>query len=179
MAGRQVAQRYARALFDLTGEQNDRTPVANDLAGIATLIDESALLNDFLRHPLLDISRQQATLKALFESRIHATTLRFLLFLSQRQRLAELPAICEAFAALDAEARGVVSAVITAAQPISAEQVASIVAPLETRYGKQLITTTETDASLLGGFVVKVGDTVHDFSVLGKLRALKRHIGGV
>jgi len=176
MANLQVAERYARALLSVAEETGVGDIVTRDLIAIGELIDKTPSLRAFLSHPLLGTAQQQRGLKAIFESRVDALVFRFLLFLAQKRRLSALASICACYATLDTDRRGILPARIVGAQLPDDTQVAAITSKLGDRYRKPLQPEIETDPSLLGGFIVHVGDTVHDFSIKGKLRSLKRHL---
>lgn len=87
-------------------------------------------------------------------------------------RLALLPEIREIFEELKNEREGVMQAVITSAQPLEREQLSTLVAELERRFGRRIEPRVQVDAELIGGARVQVGDEVIDGSVRGKLAAM-------
>lgn len=92
--------------------------------------------------------------------------------LIENDRVAALPEIHETFEELKNEREGIVDAVITSAYPLDGGQLAEIVAVLEHRFKRKVRPQVETDANLIGGVRMQVGDEVIDGSVRGKLAGM-------
>lgn len=170
--------RYARALF-LRAEEKGVSAVVNDeLRVLRRLIRESSELAAFLSHPLLPADKQQIVLAALFSKRLSAVTSEFLGFLAFRRRLRLLSGICEKFEDLYLESRNILRISIVTAFELGREQVDAVKNAMAKKYGKQIEAEVTIDATLLGGFVIKVRDTVHDCSARGKLDTLRLALCG-
>lgn len=94
----------------------------------------------------------------------------FLLFVKQEHMMSKMDAIIEEFVAYAKQQEGVVDLEITTAHDVSQEVVKSI----EKRFGDKVETTTKKDESLIGGVVVKAGNTIFDASIKTQLQQLKR-----
>jgi len=92
--------------------------------------------------------------------------------LIENDRIAALPEIHEIFEELKNEREGIVDAVITSAYPLDGGQLAEIVAVLENRFKRKVRPQVETDANLIGGARMQIGDEVIDGSVRGKLAGM-------
>ena len=92
--------------------------------------------------------------------------------LIENDRVAALPEIHGTFEELKNEREGIVDAVITSAYSLDGGQLAAIVAVLETRFKRKVRPQVETDANLIGGVRMQVGDEVIDGSVRGKLAGM-------
>ena len=92
--------------------------------------------------------------------------------LIENDRIAALPEIHESFEELKNEREGIVDAVITSAYPLDRGQLAEIIAVLEDRFKRKVRPQIETDANLIGGVRMQVGDEVIDGSVRGKLAGM-------
>ena len=88
-------------------------------------------------------------------------------------RARELTGIIGAFSKLSADYRGVVSAEVVSAIPLSAAQSSDIAAALRTALGKDPEITTRVDPAILGGVKVRVGSRLFDASLKSKLDSLK------
>jgi F-type H+-transporting ATPase subunit delta len=172
MARSKAEIRYARALFHLAEEQGVADAVSAELRSLREVIKSSTELRTFLAHPLLQAEQQEAIMRAMFETRLGELTVRFLAFLAVRRRLPQLDGICDEFETLYLEARSILRIEIVSAFDLRADQVESIGGKMAERYGQRVQATLSTDAGLLGGFLVRVRDTVHDYSVRGKLDAM-------
>ena len=92
--------------------------------------------------------------------------------LVENKRLSLLPEIVIQFEALKATQEGELTAHITTAYPLSDGQMAGLVSRLEARLGRKVSATQSSDAELIGGVVIQVGDEVMDSSVRGGLESL-------
>ncbi|WP_372796267.1 ATP synthase F1 subunit delta [Pontiella sp.] len=171
-----VSRRYANALFDFAGEQQARDAVRKDCAAIAALYDASEDFALFVLNPTVPPAEAEQMLTALFEARAHPATLQFLRFLVSRNRLAELRAVCEVFEELSCEELAIIKVRITAAHELTGEQLEAMKARLQAQYQKQIEAEVEVDRSLIGGFKIKVGDHIRDFSLLSKLDQFEQSV---
>lgn len=177
MIGNQkAARRYARALFDLAVEQGRLDAVQADLDAVDALARAEAGLAAFLGNFSIGQDRRIQVLGALFEGKIDPLAFRFLVFLEAKRRLPLLPDIALALRGLADEQRGILKVTIRSAQPLAADAQAALLAQLERKFGRTIKAEMEIDGSLLGGFQVRVGDRVYDYSIETQLQALQRKL---
>jgi F-type H+-transporting ATPase subunit delta len=174
MANPKAAKRYAKAVFELAREEGRTDPVREDLAALRRLLAESPELRDFLGNYMLAPARRVQLLGRLFEAHIDRLSLRFLLFLEEKKRMALLPEILDHFAKLADAGAGVLKATITSAKPLDEAQLASIRERLRRRHGKDVQTVAQLDPTLLGGFQIQMGDAIEDYSISTQLATLHR-----
>ncbi len=170
-----VARRYARALFELAQEQGQLDVVQADLAEIARHAGSPALAPLLHPHGLTSEIRVRAW-RELLHNRAHALTLRFVLFLADKGRAGLLVDVIRAFEDLCYEARGIQPVEIVSARALPDEQVRGIIDRMSVRLNRTLHASTRVDPSLLGGFQVRVRDTIYDFSVNHQLDKLHRSL---
>ncbi len=171
-----VAHRYTQALLDAARGQGVLDAVNADFAALKELLESSPDFAAFVADPTVPDDKREAALAALFEGKAHALTLDFLRLLSRKRRLAILSGILLAFQdQVDAE-RGEIEAEIVSAGPLSAVQIKNLCGKLEQRSGKTIRPRVRVDASLLGGFRVRMGDVIEDFSLATKLETFKRNV---
>lgn len=177
MSDYQVSTRFARALFQLAEERQCADVVYREMLNLSALLrDAGAPLAPLITHAALSEAQQRQVLKALFGDRLSPLTNQFLQFLAERRRLSVLPAICEAYDKRYRESRQLLHAEIVGAKDLAPEQVQALSRKLEAKYHMNIEAAVSTDPSLLGGFVVRVADVVHDYSVRGQLDALRTAI---
>lgn len=169
-----MGDRYARALFDLASETGALGAVAKDVAALRRMRTDSADLRTLLASPAFPAADKARALAALSaKAKFTETTRKFLGLLAANGRTSALPDILNAFEALDAAARGAVSAVVTTAAPMSAAQSKAVASALRTALGKAPEIETRVDPALLGGIRVRVGSKLFDASLRSKLDSLK------
>jgi F-type H+-transporting ATPase subunit delta len=107
-----------------------------------------------------------------FSAQVEGAARNFVQVLVQNSRLDLMPLIRAHFEALKREKEGVLEAKIISALPLSDEQIKQLVAQLEAKHQRKVTVQVETDASLIGGVKIVVGDKVIDATVRGKLDAM-------
>jgi F-type H+-transporting ATPase subunit delta len=175
-----LAARYAAALFDLADEVKQLDSVAGDLRVIRGLIAESADLRRLVRSPVLTRADQAKAMAAVLEKAGTSDLVRkFVGLVAENRRLFALTDMIEAFLADLARRRGEVTANVTSALPLSDAQTAALTEALRKAIGGKVAIETHTDASLIGGLIVKVGSRMVDSSIKSKLQRLTLVMKGV
>ncbi len=174
MAAPKTARRYARAFFDRTREQGRLDDVQADVAALRRLIDASADFRALLAHPGLPPDRVNRAVDALFTGKLRDDTLQFVRFLVDKKRLDHLPDICERFIQLYNEHQGILNVQVTSAVPLDEAQELAFTKKLGARFKRTVQLRTDTDKSLIGGFRVRVGDTIYDYSIQTMLQTFKQ-----
>lgn len=176
MADVSIARRYAHALFDTARKDGTLERVETDLEMIDALIRTQPNLLRIMRAPTIPRAQKKGLVGRLFENQISSLTLRFLYLLIDKRREATLPEVNREFQALSNAARNVLPAVATAATRLTAEERAGLVQMLARRTGKTIELQEEVDAELIGGVIVRLGDTIIDGSIAGQLRRLHQQL---
>ncbi len=171
--------RYASALYDLASETKAVSSVEKDLESLGAALSQSGDLAALIRNPRL-------TRKAAGEAvggvarllKVSALTTKFLGVLAANGRLAALPDVVRAFASIAATARGEVTAEVTSAHPLSADQLKALAARLKAREGREVKIKSSVDPELLGGLVVRIGSRQIDSSIRTRLNSLAQAMKG-
>lgn len=169
-----IAARYAAAVFDLAKESNALKALETDTDALATVLGSSADLKAMIASPVIsreDQGRAIAAVAAKMKlSDLLANTLQLM---ASKRRLFALPQLVADLAARIAAEKGEVTAEVTSAAALSADQAKKLAATLKARVGKDVKLKTAVDETLIGGLVVKLGSTMIDTSVKAKLAALQ------
>jgi F-type H+-transporting ATPase subunit delta len=175
-----LAARYAAALFDLADEAKQLDAVAGDLRAVKAMVNESADLRRLVRSPVLSRVDQARAMAAVLQ-RAGAGDLvrRFVGLVAENRRLFALVDMIDAYLAELARRRGEVTASVVSAAPLSEPQVAALTETLRRAVGGKVAVEIATDASLIGGLVVKVGSRLVDSSLKSKLQRLQLAMKGV
>lgn len=170
----QIARPYASALFDIANSSNSIPQVEAGLSAIASLASDSQDFSRFLRSPVISADKKAAAVQTILEkAKVDKTVANFVNVVARNGRLFALPAIISAFRERATEARGEVTADVTSAAPLTADQVATLADTLKAKIGKSVTLNQHVDPSLIGGLVVKVGSQMIDSSLKTKLTAMK------
>lgn len=170
-----AAKRYARAFFQLTSEQEELDDTRQDMLALRDISSRSADFQQFIKNPVLPSDQQKTVLQSLFEA-AHPSTLRFLQFLVDKKRLGDMTSICDFFEQFYCAKNNILKVTITSASPLDEEQLSVLQERLESRFNKTIEAIAMLDPTLLGGFRVKVGDTIHDYSIQAQLKRLREQL---
>jgi F-type H+-transporting ATPase subunit delta len=179
LSSQTVARRYASALADVIIERGEEAPVQEELSAWQGMILENALLLEAFSNPTVAFEQKAAVLNELIaRTKVRATTANFLRLLQKNQRIAELPQINAALTEVLDQRSGVLGAQVLSARPVSDSTKASLEAKLGQMTGKKIRLSFDTDESLLGGIVTRIGSTIYDGSVRNQLRRLGEELAG-
>ena len=178
-AADELAERYARALYSLADERREVDAVADQVAALGKLIDESAELRRLLASPLIDVAEGTRALDAVLAAQGFGKTVTdFVGVVAANRRLPVLRAIAAAFAALLAARRGVVVANVVSAFALTDLQRTQLRARL-TEAGYSRVDLHEAvDPSLLGGLTLRIGARLYDASIKSRLQRLQHAMKG-
>lgn len=172
--------RYARALAEVVldpGSRLDAQDVVKQLGNVENLLSDSADLRHVMFSPAVPAAKKRGVIAQLAGNLGLAPIVRnFLYVVIDHRRMEHLAAIREAFELAVDEALGFVKAEVTSAQSLSGPQRGSLEAGLIKLTGKRVRMQFAVDDSLIGGVVARIGSTVYDGSVRGRLDVLRRRL---
>jgi F-type H+-transporting ATPase subunit delta len=169
-----VASRYAKSLLDLAEEQGTLEQVKADMDLFSKTLNENRELRLLLRNPIVKHDKKLAILRAVFGGKVSTLTEKFFTIITQKNRESALEFIGSEFLVQYNALRGVQTAEVTTATPLSPYLRAEVTQMVRQQTGLQKVTLTEkVDESLIGGFVLRVGDRLIDDSVSYRLRKLR------
>jgi F-type H+-transporting ATPase subunit delta len=174
-----LADRYAAALYSLAEDERTLDETVDQMSALGRLIDESRDLRRLLESPLFDVAQGVAAIRAALQDQgFSPLVVRFACVVASNRRLNKLRAVVAAFAALVAERRGVVTAHVSSAHPLTTVQREALRARLiEAGYG-QVNIDEQVDRALLGGLVVRIGARLFDSSIKSRLQRLQYAMKG-
>lgn len=170
-----VARPYARAAFEFARGEDQLAAWSTMLALVAAVVDDAAF-KQYIARPTLSGAQQADAIVKVCGDQLNAGVTAFISNLAANKRLAALPTISSLFEALRAEAEGAVDVDVTSAFALSEEQTQALAQVLTQKLSRQVHVTTAVDASLIGGAVIRAGDTVIDASIKGKLGKLRANL---
>jgi F-type H+-transporting ATPase subunit delta len=172
-ASRPLARRYARALLDVAHAKGDALAVRDELRALVPAVTGHDALWRALVRPDVSAEAKGRILAAVAASAGASPLVgRLLALLAERDRVALLPAVAEAYADAANAAQGVVSAEAVSASPLSGDERRA----LEAALGGAVELRARVDPALVGGLLVSVGGTTYDGSVRARLAALGRRL---
>lgn len=173
MKGNRAAIRYAKAILDVATSKNAAQNVNDDMISIAATLNSNAELSTFIENPTIGIEVKESALLEIFAAASPVTKSLFhLLFVNKRFEILE--AIAENYKQLFDHMNGVEVAKVTTAIPMDADLETKIMAKIATFSDKKITIENTVDPSIIGGFILRIGDQQYNASVANRLQELKR-----
>jgi F-type H+-transporting ATPase subunit delta len=168
---------YANALADIALAQGAAEPTVQQLIGFGALYAESAELRNFLASPAVNREAKHRVIEKLLARSGGSKIVRnFLFVIADHQRAHILPEMIAAFQEVVRERQGITEAQISSAVELSAAQKAEMARTLERLTGRRVEAKFSLEPGLLGGAVVRVGDTIYDGSLRNRLNELRARL---
>lgn len=171
----QVGALYAKALLGAAGGKTDEI-VSQLEAVVKECLDRYPALEQALGSPNIVQEEKEAMLDRIFGGKVDTMLLNFIKVLCRRGRAGSLRSVQITASTLRDEELGRLHVRVTSAMPLSDDQRNSIKAQIKSAFGKDAVLQELTDASLLGGVILRIGDKVYDGSVLGKLQQMRQTV---
>jgi F-type H+-transporting ATPase subunit delta len=168
-----AAIRYAKAILDIAQTSGKAEAVNNDMKSIVNAVSESEDLKDFLTSPIIKMEVKKSALSEIF-SNVEKETNSLFHLLFENKRFEILEAIAIQYNKLFDESNGIEVAKVTTAFPITAELETKVLAKIAEFSNKKITIQNIVDPSIIGGFILRVGDQQYNASVASKLSELKR-----
>jgi F-type H+-transporting ATPase subunit delta len=173
-----IARNYAEALLALARKANALEAWEATFHAVADAVQQEERLVNFLAAPQVAAADKKRVLEKAFGQALPRPMVLFLQKLVDNRRQMLLPEIAVEFANLVDESAGRVHARVTLAREASDADRAAIARQLSERLGKTVVPHVHVNPAILGGVVVKVGDTVMDGSVRKRLSMLRTRLTG-
>ncbi|HVA87354.1 MAG TPA: F0F1 ATP synthase subunit delta [Candidatus Saccharimonadales bacterium] len=170
-----AARRYAEAAFELAERDNALDRWRDDLRTAATLLGEKSVAR-VVSSQMVAVAEREALVEQLLASRISKGALNLVKLLLRRGTLDSLGRISSEYQRLLNLRRGVVSAVVTSALPLDANEDAALRERVGRMTGSTVEIETRVDPALIGGLTVRIGDRLIDASVRGRLERLREQL---
>jgi len=173
MAESRAAIRYAKAVLSLATDNKVADKVNADMKTIATAIADNSELGAMLQSPVVRSADKVAVLKAVFGNANEATS-NLIDTLITNKRIALLGEVANKYNHLYDALRDTQVAKVTTATPLTKELEKKVLSKVKELTGKATEIENIVDESILGGFILRVGDLQYDASITNKLNKLKR-----
>jgi F-type H+-transporting ATPase subunit delta len=168
--------RYAKAFFVLAKEKGLTLELRKDARLISSVCESSSDFKLLLESPVIKTSQKSEALRRIFEGKIHALSINFLLLIAENKRENYIPGIFRYLEDLYRREEGVKSAVLTSAQPLNESLVAQIKEILEKEFKSKVELSQKVDEKLIGGFVLRVEDKQYDASLSTQLKKIREQL---
>lgn len=175
MKSTKSAGRYAKALLELALDQDKLALVEADMLQLIKMSEEVHDFYVFINSPLIQIEKKVAVIHSIFKD-FNEVTLKFLALVTNNGREGAMIEIAKQFIAQLMSHRGIVPVTIISAKTLDAQTKAQITSKISASIKGTLEITENVDESLIGGFIVRMGDHQIDASVSNQLNRLKQEL---
>ena len=176
MSSYNIATRYANALMELATEKNVLKQVADDMELVFNGIAYSKELRTILKSPVIKTEKKESILNEIFKNKIGDVSANFLQFVIKKNRENLIYDILKRFKELYYLKINRVEANVTSSVELTEQQKDQLQDSLEQFTQKDVTSIFSIDDSIIGGFVVKINDTVFDASIKQQLNKLRKKL---
>ncbi len=176
MAADDRIEGYAAAILEVAKGEGQLERVGDELYRISRVFESSVSLREVLVDPRVPSERKLGVLEDLLGDKVSPLTLNLVTFVVSAGRFGDLAEITDRLTARAAAERNRAIAEVRSAIELDDETVARLVEALGTATGKQVDVKTVVDPSVIGGLVVRVGDTVIDGTVRHRFEELRQQL---
>ncbi len=175
MASTRAAIRYAKAILEIADSKKVTQEVSLDMTLVASTIQGNLELTTFIQNPLIKTESKQGALLEIFAT-VNEVTKSLFRLLFENKRFEILEAIALEYNKLFDVMKGVEVAKVTTAIPMDAALEAKVLAKIATFSNKKITIESTVDPSIIGGFILRIGDKQYNASVANRLQVLKREL---
>lgn len=177
MLNLQLARKYGAAIFEIAQEENKLEAYGNELAAVSRDLFSVPELKAFLTNPQVQPEDKKEILKKLYAKEpLSEMMTNFLMLLVDKRRIVLLDAINEVYQGLSNEAQGIIIADVTTAFDLKPALAKRLNEKLAAVSGRKVKLRTHLNKDIIGGVIVKIGDTRIDGSVTGRLQTLRAEL---
>lgn len=171
----EIAQVYARSLFEVAKEHDELDEVHEQLGEFADALDENRELQVFFFSPYFSSEEKKEGIDKVIEGG-NERFVNFLKLVAERHRVPAVFRIRREFDELWRAENQLLVVRITSAIELDEELVKTIGSRIEEQTGQRIDLDANVDPDVIGGLVLRVGNMVMDASVHGRLQRLKREV---
>ncbi|MGD2070560.1 MAG: ATP synthase F1 subunit delta [Gemmatimonadota bacterium] len=171
-----VARSYAETLFDLAERHEGAETYGEGIETVARLLDENPDARLFLETPRIDAAEKKKVLRRVFGDVLPGPLVRFLMVTVDKRRQRLIREMAREYRALMDEHLNRAHVEVTVARPLDDETTERVSARLSELLGKTAIPHVRVKPAILGGIVVRTGDTIYDGSLRRRMEGLRRQL---
>ncbi len=171
----EIAEVYARSLFEVAQEHDSLEEVHDQLTEFAEALDESRELQVFFFSPYFSSEEKKDGIGKMIEGG-NEHFVRFLELLAERHRMPALFRIKREFDAMWAEEQKLLPVTITSAVELDRSTVKRISDEIQDRTGRRIELNTSVDPDVIGGLAMQVGNLIMDATIRARLERLRKEV---
>lgn len=176
MDGGLIARRYATVLYEYGAEKGNTDRIYDDVNMIRSAFASNSKAKELLASPLQKVSAKKTFLKSVFGEKISAQSSEFIQFVADKGRIGMIDEILRVYQIVYKEHNGIKTAEVTTAKELTESKRKEFSDQLERKLNSKVETLFKTDASLIGGVVIRVDGKQLDCSVARQLADIEKKL---
>ena len=177
MSNARLSRRYARALFDLGRQDGEYLKYGRELKEFVNSYKTSSDFKHAMSSPVFTMEVRKKILKAvLYKGGFSSMMRNFLSLLLDKNRISSLESINDCYLRLTDDASNISHAEITSAKPLKKDILNRVIRTFEGITSKSIRAEVKEDPAIIGGIIVKIGDTYWDGSIKAQIEGLRESL---
>ncbi|MDP4266661.1 MAG: ATP synthase F1 subunit delta [Bacteroidota bacterium] len=176
MKDTRIAVRYAKALFDLSKEQNLLEQVNIDMQFVSDVCTKNKDFRGVLASPVIKANKKISIFKEIFSDRISKMSLGFLNIIMKKRRENNIVSITSQFAKIYNEYKDIEIAYVTSPIPLDESQKLTLIEVIKKKSQKSVKLIEKIDPEIIGGFILNFGGNIYDSSIKDKAKMVEREL---
>ncbi|MFZ3578582.1 F0F1 ATP synthase subunit delta [Virgibacillus sp. DJP39] len=171
-----VAKRYAEALFQVGTDKSTIDQLDKEMNVLQQVFKQNSNLLPFLTNPRVENAKKKQFLTEVFKG-ISTDLLNTMKLLVERSRVELMPFVVDHFIHMSNDAKGISDATVYSVHALSEDDLKKLSKTFAKRFGKKSINLeNKIDPSIIGGIKLRMGNSIYDGSISGKLKRIERSI---
>jgi len=171
-----AARPYANAVYDIANQTSALDSWGDALANLASVVNDAQMI-ELLNNPEMGNQQKGDLIVKVLGDKLDEQQQNLVKLMAENGRLSIMPDVQDQYEVARAKAENKVEAEVISAFELSAQQTDELVNTLKNKLGCEVTLTTTVDESLIGGVVIKAGDTIIDASMKSQLDSLALSLG--
>ena len=172
-----LAKRYAEALIDIGKEEQRYEQYGDELRKVASAFDAAPVLYKVLLNPMYRVETRKAIVEELAgRLSLSEVMVKFLSLLVERRHIRLLDEITKQYSQMEDRLAGRLRVTVEVSAGVDASLVEAVKAKIAEESGNRVILTTRENPDLIGGLIIKIGNTIFDGSIKTQLERMKEKL---
>ncbi len=176
MKHRRIAKRYAKALLSLAEENRIMDEAYEDMSTILDVFEKTREMKIILSSPIVRETKKIKIIENVFRGKINELILKYLVIITKRKRSILIEPIATEYKILHKQKLNIETVTVITSQELDAETQEQVLKVARKVTDKKIEFQNEIDPSIIGGFILKIGDYFYDASVKRSLNNIKKKL---
>ncbi len=164
---------YAKALLSIGEKTGSIDELIDELQSLVSVVADQPKLRAMLESPRVKFADKQSIIDKMLQGRATKTFVNFIKVLTRKGRFDCLAAVAAAAQEMNDERAGRLRATMTTAEQVDDNVKNRVASRLSQVLGKTVLVRSQVDPQIIGGLMIRIGDTVYDASIQNQLKQVR------